>query len=148
MTPGSGKSSGEGIGYLLQYVGASLVAQMVKNLPTMRETWVRFLGWEDPLEKGKAIHSSTLACRIPSTEEPSRLKSMGSQRVYTTEQLSLHWVGQKVHSGFSLDSTENQTNFLANLIYLNISMSKNGILPNHRKKENFQQHKWTLRALC
>ena len=47
--------------------GASLVAQLVKNLPEMRETWVRSLGWEDPLEKGKATHSSILAWRIPQT---------------------------------------------------------------------------------
>ena len=49
--PGSGRSTGEGIGYLLQYSWASLVAQLVKNLPAMQETQVRFLGWEDPLEK-------------------------------------------------------------------------------------------------
>ena len=49
--PGLGKSPGEGIGYLLQYSWASLVAQLVKNLPAMQETWVRSLGWEDPLEK-------------------------------------------------------------------------------------------------
>ena len=64
---GSGRSAGEGIGYLLQYSWASLVAQLVKNLPAMRETWVRLLGWEDPLEKGKATHSSILAWRIPWT---------------------------------------------------------------------------------
>ena len=58
--PGSGRS-GEGIGYPLQDSWASLVAQLVKNLPTMRETRVRSLGWEDPLEKGKATHSSILA---------------------------------------------------------------------------------------
>ena len=52
---------------------ASLVAQMVKRLPAMRETWARFLGWEDPLEKEMAIHSSTLAWKIPWTEEPDRL---------------------------------------------------------------------------
>ena len=57
------------------------MAQKVKNLPTMRETWVRFLDWEDPLEKGMAIHSSILAWRIPQTEEPGRLQSMGLQRV-------------------------------------------------------------------
>ena len=56
MIPGSGRYTGEGIGYLLQYSWASLVAQLVKNLPAMWETWVRSLGWEDPLEKGKAIH--------------------------------------------------------------------------------------------
>ena len=61
--------------------GASLVAQMVKNAPAMRVTWVRFLGWEDPLEMGMATYSSILAWRIPWTEEPGRLQSMGSQRV-------------------------------------------------------------------
>ena len=67
MIPGSERSTGEGIGYPLQYSRASLVAQLVKNLPPMRETWVQSLGWEDPLEKGKATHSSTLAWRIPWT---------------------------------------------------------------------------------
>ena len=60
---------------------ASLVAQMVKRLPAMQETRVRFLGQEDPLEKEMAIHSSTLAWKIPWTEEPDRLQSMGLQRV-------------------------------------------------------------------
>ena len=59
--PGSGRSLGEGIGYPLQYFGASLVAQVVKNAPAVWETWVSSLGWEDPLEKGKATHSSILA---------------------------------------------------------------------------------------
>ena len=59
--------------------GASLVAQMVKNLPAMQETWVRFLSQEDPLEKEMAIHSSIIAWEIPWTEEPGRLQSMGSQ---------------------------------------------------------------------
>ena len=62
-------------------IGASLVAQMVKRLPTMRETWVQSLGWEDLLEKEMATHSSTLAWEIPWTEEPGRLQSMGLQRV-------------------------------------------------------------------
>ena len=59
----------------------SLVAQMVKRLSTMWETWVRSLGWEDPLEKEMAIHSRTIAWEIPWTEEPGRLQPMGSQRV-------------------------------------------------------------------
>ena len=59
----------------------SRVAQMGKNLPAMQETRVRSLGWEDPLEEGIATHSSTLAWRIPWTEEPGRLQSMGSQTV-------------------------------------------------------------------
>ena len=67
--------------YPLQYSWASLVAQLVKNLPAMQETWVQTLGWEDPLEKGMATRSSVLAWRIPWTEEPGRLQSMGSQRV-------------------------------------------------------------------
>ena len=61
------------------------MAQMVKNLPLMQETWVRFLGQEDALEKGMATHSSILACRIPWTEEPGRLQSMGLQKSGTTE---------------------------------------------------------------
>ena len=65
MIPQSGSSHGEGIVYILQYSWASLVAQTVKNLPAMRETWVQSLGWEDPLEKGKATHCSILAWRIP-----------------------------------------------------------------------------------
>ena len=60
---------------------ASLVAQMVKNLPAMQETWVRSLGWEDPLKKGMETHSSILACRIPWTEEPGGPQSKGSPRV-------------------------------------------------------------------
>ena len=63
------------------YVRASLVVQMVKRLPAMRETWVQSLGWEDPLEKEMATHSSTLAWKIPWMEEPGRLQSTGSQRV-------------------------------------------------------------------
>jgi len=64
LIPGSGRSTGEGIGYPLQYSWASLVAQLVKNPPAVRETWVRSLGWEDPLEKGIATHLSILDWRI------------------------------------------------------------------------------------
>ena len=67
--------------YMYHFFGASLVAQRVKRLPAMRETWVRSLGQEDPLEKEMATHSSTLAWQIPWTEKPGRLQSMGSQRV-------------------------------------------------------------------
>ena len=62
-------------------VKASLVAQAVKNLSAMQETWVQSWVWEDPLEKGMATHSNFLAWRIPWTEEPGELQSMGSQRV-------------------------------------------------------------------
>ena len=64
---GQERSPEEGIGYPLQLSWASLVAQLVKNLPVMWETWVQSLGWEDPLEKVKATHSSILAWRIPWT---------------------------------------------------------------------------------
>ena len=80
--PGSGRSAGEGIGYRLQYSWASLVAQLIKNLPALWETWVQTLGWEDPLEKGKATHSSILAWRI---------QSMGSQSQTRLSDFSLFW---------------------------------------------------------
>ena len=74
--PGSGRSAGEGIGYPLQYSWASLVTQLVENPPALQETLVPSLGWEAPLEKGKAAHSSIVAWRIPWTTQ-----SMESQRV-------------------------------------------------------------------
>ena len=64
MIPGSERSPREGIDYLLHYSWASLMAQMVKNLPAVWEIWVQSLGWEDPLEEGMATHSSILAWRI------------------------------------------------------------------------------------
>ena len=108
LTPGLGRSPGEGKDYPLQYSSlensnmdytvhgvakswtwlsdfyftwASLVAQMVKSLPAVQDTWVRSLDQEDPLEKEMATHSSILAWKIPWTEEPGRLQSMGSHRV-------------------------------------------------------------------
>ena len=79
--PGLGRSTGEGIGYPLQHTQASLVAQTVKNLPAVKDTWIQSLDWDDPLEKEMAIHSIILAQRILWTEEPGGLQSMGSQRV-------------------------------------------------------------------
>ena len=66
---------------MVVYTWTSLVAQMIKCLPTRLETWVRSLGWEDPREKEMATHSSILAWKIPWMEEPGRLQSMGLQRV-------------------------------------------------------------------
>jgi len=87
--PGSGRSPGEGIGYLLQYFWASIVAQLVKYPPAIQETWVLSLGWEDPVEKGKATHSSILAWRIPWD-----LQSMDPQRVgYNWTTLTFNTVG-------------------------------------------------------
>ena len=77
LIQGSERSAGEGIGYPLQYSWTSLVAQTVKNLPAMSETWL--LDWEDPLDEGMATKSSILAWRIPRTEESGELQSMGSQ---------------------------------------------------------------------
>jgi len=67
LIPGSGRSAGEGIGFPFQYSWTSLVAQLIKNPPAIREAWVQYLGWEDPLEKGKATHSNILAWRISRT---------------------------------------------------------------------------------
>ena len=77
---------------------ASLVAQLVKNLPAMQETWVWSLGWEDPLEKGTATHSSNMAWRIPWT-----VWSIGSQRVDTTE-----WLSRKQKEGIDIDWNRSQ----------------------------------------
>ena len=71
--------------HIFHLSSASLVAQRLKCLPAMQETWIRSLGQEDPLEKEMATHSSILAWRIPRTGEPGGLQSMGSQRVDTTE---------------------------------------------------------------
>ena len=70
----------------------SLVAQKVKNLPAVKETWVRSLGWEDPLVKGMATHSSILVWRIPWTEQPGGLQSTGSQRMQAMQEnlINLH----------------------------------------------------------
>ena len=85
--PGLGKYAGEGISHTLQYSWASVVAQLVKNPSAMWETWVRSLGWKDPLEKGKATHSSILAWRIhPWFHKKSK----------TTERLSF----SLVHDGY------------------------------------------------
>ena len=68
--------------FLLEYLGwgASLVAYTVKNLPTVQEPWVQFLGWEDPLENRMETHSNILAWKIPWTEKPGEIQSMGLQR--------------------------------------------------------------------
>ena len=81
------KIPGEGIGYPLQFSWASLVVQLVKNLPAMQETWVQTLGWEDPLEKGKATHSSTLVWRILRTTVHGVAKSW-------TQLSNFHFHGQ------------------------------------------------------
>ena len=81
LMPGSGSSTGEGIGYPLQYSWASLVAQRVKNLPAMWETWVRSLDWKDPQRRTWQPTPVFLSVESPWTEEPGKLQSMESQRV-------------------------------------------------------------------
>ena len=87
MIPESGRSTGEGIGYPLQYSWVSLVAQQVKNSPAMWETWILSLDWEDTLEKGMTTHSSILAWRIPWAIAHCVL--WDHKESDTTEQLSL-----------------------------------------------------------
>ena len=77
--PGLGRSPEEGKGYPLQDSWASLVAQLVKNLPAVQGTWLQFLGWEDPLKKGKATHSSILAWRISWTVQSMGVTKSGTQ---------------------------------------------------------------------
>ena len=86
LIPGSGRSTGEGIGYPLQYSWASLVAQLVQNPPAVWETWVQSLGWEDPLGKEKATHSSILAWRIPWT-----VHEVTKSRTWLSD-FHFHWV--------------------------------------------------------
>ena len=86
--PGSGRPTGEGIGYPLHYSWAFLVTLMVKNPPATQEIWVQSLDWEDPLEKGKATHSSILAWRISWT-----IQFMGSQKSQTRLSDSLYFPG-------------------------------------------------------
>ena len=82
------------------------MAQTVKHLPAMRETWVRFLGQEDPLKKEMAIHSSTLAWKIPWTEEPDRLQSMGVSKNRTRlSDFVIHDVSLRLCSVFSILSS-------------------------------------------
>ena len=92
--PGLRRSTGEGIGCPLQYSWASLVAQLVKNLPAMWETWVRSLGWEDPVEKGKATHSSILAWKIPWSMGLQRAKRLFYFTQPAREAASICWGGR------------------------------------------------------
>ena len=78
---GSGRFPGEGMGYPIQYSWVFLIAQMVKNLPAMQETWVQSLGWEDLLQKGIETHFIILAWIIPWTEEAGRLQSISQTRL-------------------------------------------------------------------
>ena len=88
--PRCGRTAGEGIGYPLQY-WASLVAQLVKNLPAMLKTWFPSLSWDDPLEKGKVTHCSILAWRIPQT-----LQSMGLQSQTRLSSFHFTWVADEL----------------------------------------------------
>ena len=87
---------------LIQQKRASLVAQMVMSLPAMRETQVQSLGWEDPLEKGMATHSSILVWRIPWTEESGQLQSMGFQRVGHGWATNTHFQQRNVFGNYLL----------------------------------------------
>ena len=85
MIPESGRSPGEGIGYPLQYSWVSLEVQMVKNLSAMQETWVGSLDWEDPWRRAWQPTPEVLPRESPWTEEPGRLKSIGSQKLNMAE---------------------------------------------------------------
>ena len=94
------------------YFGALLVAQMIKNLPEMQETQIWSLGGEDALEKGMATYSSILSWRIPWSEEPGRLQSMGSQRLDTTE-----WLTHIHTQSLFLVSLQNTSHYAIKILY-------------------------------
>ena len=92
LTPGSGRAAGEGIGYPLQYSWASLVAQLVKNPPAMREPWVRSLGWEDPLEKGTAATAAKSLQSCPTLCDRIDSNAPGSTVPGILQARALEWV--------------------------------------------------------
>ena len=100
MIPGSGTSPGEGIGYPLQYSWAALGAQTVKDPPAMQETWVRSLGWEDPMEEGTATHSSIPAWRILWTEDLVGYSPWGHNELDMIERLSVKFISRSVGSSW------------------------------------------------
>ena len=114
--PGSGRSTWEETDYPLQYSWASLVAQLVKNPPAMQETWVQSLGWEDPLEKGKATYSSILVWRIPWTSPWGHKESDRTERLslYLLSKLSkiktYHFKLRLYCNRFNLYKSSNQSN--------------------------------------
>ena len=118
-----------------------LVVQMVKSLSGMQETWVQSLGWEDSLEKAMAPHYSTLAWKIPWTEEPGRLQSMGSQRVGHDWATSL---------SFSLSYLTLSPTFIHRTIYTNLQYRQfNRIHRSMRYKNVLSQHKdFKLKIKC
>ena len=106
LIPGSGRSAGERIGYPLQYSWASPVAQLVKNLPAMPETWVRSLGWEDSLEKGKTTHSRILAWRIlPTPEFHGLFSPWGRKESDMTERFWASLIAQLVKNPPAMQET-------------------------------------------
>ena len=136
--------------------GASLVAQRVKNLPAVQETWVRFLGWKDPLEKEITTHSSILAWKIPWTEDPGRLQSMGLQRIghdWATNTFTFSRQGRKMGNGWSVEHSEHRQCLLIKFVVVyghSLWCSKTGtvvtseITDHHNKYNNNDEISWEL----
>ena len=129
LIPGSGRSAGDGIGYPLQYSWASLVAQLVNNLPAVRETWVRSLGWEDPLGEGKGHplqHSgleNSMDCRVNGVTK-SRL-SLGGERYRTPKESESPHSGEQGLYLFITASLQPHTKLgMRRLLEINICRSK------------------------
>ena len=109
LIPGSGRSPREGIGYSLQYSWTSLVAQLVKNPPAMRDTWIQSLDWEDPLEKGKATHSSILAWRNSMDCIVHGVSKSQTNFHFQSPHLSYHPAGKAAHFSIFIWSLANLT---------------------------------------
>ena len=120
VDPSPTLDSGNNWSIFFSYTFAS--PQMVKHLPTMRETWVQSLGWEDPLKKEMALHSSTIALKIPWTEKPGRLHSMGSQSVGHDWANSLHFTSLRFTSFMGFCISFIALFFLVSLLFFIFSL--------------------------
>ena len=118
----SGRSAGEGIGYPFQYSWASLVAHLVKNPPARQEIWVQCLGWGDPLEKGKAIHSSILAWKIPWTTVPGVAKSQTWRSGFHFSLFWISWASE--HLTQALYPSRNGFNIYIHRVFIQLKNSK------------------------
>ena len=125
-----------GYNILEYYTALSLVAQRLKRLPPMRETWIWSLGWEDPLEKEMVTHSSILAWRIPWMEEPGRLQSTGLQRVGHNWATSLHFASLNTVDYYSAMKKKGILSFVTKWIILE-DIILSGINQTPKDKQHF-----------
>ena len=144
--PGSGRSTGEGMGYPLLYSWASLAAQLVKNPPAMWETWVRSLSWEEPLKKGKTTHSSVLAGEFHGLYSPWGRKELGTTLWLS---LSVHGgAGLECRSALCFSTAELRTSELSTIShYSSTSFLSVGFAPSLQKSSPGQQSHFSFKFM-